>query len=141
MLVIGTGNVSDRVIFEHLFEARGVSRLSHVVYLFINRAFKLVVDPHEIDKAVHVYESRDDPDNELEGAQVHTNELLNIGALDFDGDRLTGGGEDRFVDLAERGGGGTFALQQAEYLLNGPAQLRLDNLHNMVKGCGRDFIL
>src|SRR5258708_16665711 len=141
MLVIETRNVDHRVIFDHLFEAPGVSRLSHVVDLFINRAFKLVVDPHEIDKAVHVYESRDDPENELEGAQVHTNELINIGTLDFDGNRLTRGGEDRFLDLANRGGGGTFALQQAEYLLNGPAQLRLDNLHNMVKGCGRYFIL
>src|SRR6266851_4999265 len=120
---------------------RTFGHLSHVVYLFINRAFKLVVDPHEIDKAVHVYESRDDPDNELEGAQVHTNELLNIRALDFDGNRLAGGGEDRFMDLAKRGSSSTFALQQAEHLLNGFAQLRLDNLHNMVKGRGRYFIL
>src|SRR5258708_8546044 len=141
MLVIETRNVDNRVIFDNFFEAPGVSRLSQVVYLFINRAFKLVVDPHEIDKAVHVYESRDDPDNELEGAQVHTNELIIIGTLDFDGNRLTGGGEDRFVDLAERGGSGTFALQQPEHLLNGPAQLRPENLHNMVKGCGRYFIL
>src|SRR6266702_4301173 len=99
----------------------GVRGLSHVVYFFIDRAFKLVVDPHEINKAVHVYESRDDPENELEGAQVHTNELLNIGALDFDGNRLAGRGEDRFMDLTKRGGSGTFALQHAEHLLNGLA--------------------
>src|SRR5260370_16596322 len=111
-------NVDHRVIFEHLFEAPGVSRLSHVVYLFINRAFKLVVDPHEIDKAVHVYESRDDPDNALEGAQVHTNELLIIGALVFDGNRLAGGGEDRFMDLAKLAPTTTFPLQQAAYPLN-----------------------
>src|SRR5258708_34325227 len=114
MLVIETRNVDHRVIFDHLFEAPGVSRLSHVVYLFINRAFKLVVDPHEIDKAVHVYESRDDPDNELEGAQVHTNELLIIGALDFDGNRPPGGGEVRFMNLPKRGSSRTFAPQQPE---------------------------
>src|ERR1700680_1677500 len=122
-------------MFEHLFEAFGVRGLLNVVYFFIDRAFKLVVDTHEIDKVVHAYESRDDPDNEFEGAQVHTNELVTIGALDFDGNRLAGGGEDRFMDLAKRGGSGTFTLQYAEHILNGFAQFRLDDMHDMGKGC------
>src|SRR5216684_8800749 len=108
-------------MFEHLFEAFGVRGLSNVVYFFINRVFKLIIETHEIDKVVHAYESRDDPENELEGAQVHTNELITIGALDFDGNRLAGRGEDRFMDLTKRGGSGTCALQHAEHLLNGLA--------------------
>ena len=90
---------------------------------------------------VHVYESRDDPDNELERAQVHTNELITVGALDFDGNRLTGRGKDRFVDLAKRGGSGTFALQHAEHFLNRLAQLRLYDMHDMFKGCRWHLIL
>jgi len=104
-------------------------------------AFKLVVDAHEIDKVEHVNESCNEPDNELEGAQVHTNELVTIGTLDFDRNRLAGGGEDRFMDLAERGGSSTFAFQHAEYILDGLAQLRLNDRHNMVKGRGWHLVL
>ena len=80
-----------------------------------------MVDPHEIYKVVLVHEPCDDPDNELERAQVHTDELITIGALDFDGNRLAGRGEDSFMDLAKRGGSSTFALQYAEHFLNGLA--------------------
>src|ERR1700736_623279 len=128
-------------MFEHLFEASGVRGLSNVVYFFINRVFKLIIDTHEINKVVYAYQSRDDPDNELEGAQVHTNELVTIGTLDFDGNRLAGGGEDRFMDLAERGSSSTFAFQHAEHPLNGFAQLRLDDMHDMGKGCRWDLVL
>jgi predicted ATPase len=134
-LVIDTRNVDHWVIFEHLFEAFGVRGLSHVVYLFRDRVFKLVIDTHEIDKVVHIYESRDDPDDELEGTQVHTNEVVTIGTLDFDGDRLAGGGEDRFMHLAKRGSSGTFTLQHAEHFLNGSTQLGLDDMHDVGKGC------
>src|SRR5215467_742921 len=74
VFVIDTRNVNQGIIFEHLFEAFSVSCLSHVVYFFIDRALKLVVDTHEINYVVHVYESCDDPENELEGAQVQANE-------------------------------------------------------------------
>src|SRR5216683_1308175 len=54
---------------------------------------------------------------------------------------ITGGGEDCFVDLTKRGGSGTCALQHAEHLLNGPAQFRLNDRHNMVKGRGWHGVL
>src|ERR1700730_2326533 len=118
-------------MFEHLFEAFGVRGLSNVVYFFVNRAFKLIVDTHESDKVVHPRESRADTDDELEGAQVHANERVTIGTLDFDGNPLAGGGEDCSMDLAERGSSRTFAFQHAEHLLNGFAQLRFDDMHDM----------
>src|SRR5258708_21969667 len=131
--IINTRNVDHGVIFEHLLKAFGISSLLNVVDLFIDCPFKLVVDTHEINKLVRIYEACDDPENELEATQIHLHEPVTIGPLDFDGHHFTGGSEDCFMDLAERGGGSTFALQHAEHFLNRLAQLRLDPTHNMVK--------
>src|SRR5260221_1916534 len=139
--IINTRNVDHGVIFEHLLKAFGISSLLNVVDLFIDRPFKLVVDTHEINKLVRIYEACNDPENELEATQIHLHEPVTIGPLDFDGHHFTGGSEDCFMDLTERGGGSTFALQHAEHFLNRLAQLRLDHTHNMVKWCRRHFIL
>src|SRR5258708_9546210 len=114
----------DGVIFEHLLKAFGISSLLNVVDLFIDRPFKLVVDTHEINKLVRIYEACNDPENELEATQIHLHEPVTIGPLDFDGHHFTGGSEDCFMDLTERAGGSTFALQHAEHFLNRLAQLQ-----------------
>src|SRR5437879_2287469 len=79
IFVIDTRNVYHGIIFEHLFEMVGVLCLAHVVYFFIHRSFELVVATHEIKELVLVDEAGDDPDDKLEGEQVHTYEPVTMG--------------------------------------------------------------
>ena len=71
-----------------------------------NRDLARVVAIADIDEAVNY------PDDKADGAQIHAHELIDVGALHFDGNLFSSSREYSLVDLAKRGGGSGFTLQR-----------------------------
>src|SRR6266568_629105 len=126
VVIIDAGDGDGGIIFEHFFK---------------NGAPELPVEAHQVDKLIDVDEAVNHPDDKADGAQIHAYELIDVGALHFDGNLFPASREYSLVDLTERGGGSGFTLQHTEYLLDRFTQFRFDNGNDVTEWGGRHLVL
>src|SRR5215472_476414 len=122
VVVVDPGNVYGGIILEHFLEAPCIGSLGDIVYFFKDGAPELTIESHQVDKFADIDEAINYPDDKTDGAQIHAHELIDIGALHFNGNLFSGSREYSPVDLAKRCGGSSFTLQHTEYLLDWLAQ-------------------
>src|SRR6202035_1371649 len=101
IIVIDTWDVDGRIVLEHLLKMLCVGCFRDVVYLFVDGAFELTIDGHQVDEFAGVYEAINHPDDELEGAQVHAYKLFDIGPLNLDGDLFSCRDKGRLMYLSQ----------------------------------------
>src|SRR5581483_2851004 len=68
ILFIDARNIHGRIIREHVPEALTIGGLRHIIYLFIDGALELAIDPHQVNKVARVDEAHYHPDHAFEGA-------------------------------------------------------------------------